>query len=220
LCLSLPELQTLEGSNEKELPEGGRSIYKRREIMLQTKKWVFHVATLKKEMGMFRGFLAIFLIIGAFGGQAVAGEFLDGSTQHEILIPFPPFGNKIIQIHICRGGSFMTGVHVKDNRFLCEDGIKYPRGRRYSPSDIKVNRTPDHGPARHYQSHGMAACPPGTAMVGLHEDRNVLLCAPLETTELFVDSHTQRLGMHACPKGSVMVGIHVGRNLLLCGRLR
>ena len=170
---------------------------------------------------MFRVFLTIFLIVGSFGGQAVAGEFLDHTTQHEIWLPWPTMlrGKEIQPIHVCPGASFMTGVHVKDNRFLCEDGIKYSRGGRYSPSDIKVNRTPGGGPPKRYQSHGMVACPPGTAMVGLHEGLNTLLCVSLETTELFVDSHTVRQNMHACPHRSVMVGIHVDRNLLLCGRL-
>ena len=84
-----------------------------------------------------------------------------------------------------------------------------------------------------YQSHEMAACPPGKAMVGLHAARNVLLCAPLQVSDLFVDSHTYRQPegaatpifgsstgkMHACPKGSVMMGIHDARDLLLCGRV-
>jgi len=188
--------------------------------MGQTKHWFFILATLKKAVGMGRIFLALCLFAGTFGGQAVAGEFLDQATQHAIAIPFGAVLSQGIQsVHVCPCGSFMTGVHIRDNRFLCEDGITDSRGGRYTPSQIRVNVSPGTSRQR-YQSHGMAACPPGTAMVGLHEGKNALLCAPLETTELFVDSHTVRQNMHACPHGSVMVGIHVGRNLLLCGRPR
>ena len=191
--------------------------------MRETKKWVFHAATLKNEVGMFRGFLAFFLIIGAFGGQAFAGEFIDYGTAYKIMVPFSDFmgdkGSEVVGIHICAGGSFMTGVHVQENRFLCDDGRSWPRSG-YSPADIKTNVDPGRKGFHRYQSHGMAACPPGTAMIGLHAARNVLLCAPLPTTDWFVDPHTQRQRMHACPEGSVMVGIHVGRNNFLCGRVR
>lgn len=187
--------------------------------MGQTKNCFFILATLKKAVGMVSIFLAICLLAGTFGGQAVAGEFLDQTTQHAISIPFGVLPQGVESVHVCPCGCFMTGVHIQDNRFLCEDGITDARGGRYTPSEIRVNASPG-APRQRYQSHGMAACPPGTAMVGLHEGKNALLCAPLETTELFVDSYTQRLGMKACPIGTVMVGIDVGRNLLLCGRPR
>jgi hypothetical protein len=188
----------------------------------QTKNLYLILNSLKREVGMFRGFLAIFLIAGAFGGQAGAGEFVDYGTQHQIMPPFADFmgdkGTEVLALHICASGSFMTGVHVKYNRFLCEDGLSSFRGGAYSPSDIRTNLNPNKQPPVRYQSHGMAACPPGTAMVGLHAARNVLLCVPLQTTDWFIDANTARYGMHACPQGSVMAGIHVGRNLLLCGR--
>jgi hypothetical protein len=187
--------------------------------MGQTKSWFVNLATLRKEMGAFFIGLAIFLIAGSFGGQAVAGEFLDNGADPK------PLGTH--DIHTCRGGSFMVGVHVGKNIFLCDDSFGY-LGKTYLPSDLTDQRTPtpaapNISPFRSYESHGMAACPPGKAMVGLHVGRNVLLCAPLQTRDLFVDEYTttsKGLRMHRCPEGSVMVGIHVGRNLLLCGRVR
>jgi len=188
--------------------------------MRQTKNWFFILASLKKKVDMLRIFLAIFLIAGAFGGPAVADEFVDYGTQYQFKPPFADFlGQEPISLHICAGGSFMTGVHVKYNWFLCEDGKGW-FGSTYRPSELTANEMP--GRKERYSSHGMAACPPGKAMVGLHADRNVLLCAPLKMTDLFIDADTQRDKMpvmHACPKGSVMVGIHDAHNLLLCGRL-
>jgi hypothetical protein len=189
--------------------------------MGEIKRWFVNLATLRKEMVGFFIILAIFLIAGSFGGQAVAGEFLDSGTDTRS----KPLGTQ--DIHTCRGGSFMVGVHVGKNIFLCDDSFGY-LGKTYSPSDLTDQRTPtpaapNISPFRPYESHGMAACPPGKAMVGLHVGRNVLLCAPLQTRDLFVDEYTQTstgLRMHRCPEGSVMVGIHVGRNLLLCGRVR
>jgi hypothetical protein len=165
---------------------------------------------------MFRIFLAICLIAGAFGGQAVAGEFTDTGTQTRIFVNFIGIESNV-DLHMCRGGAFMVGVHVGENRFLCDDSIGF-MGKTYAPSDLKPNYAP--GRQDRYSSHRMAACPPGTAMTGLHVGKNVLLCAPLQTNDLFVDASTERAKMHACPAGSVMVGIHVGRNLLLCGHVQ
>jgi hypothetical protein len=197
------------------------SILKGRNIMGQIGRGIVNLATLKKEVGMFCILLTTFMIPGTFGGQAIAGEFLDSGTDTRS----KPLGTH--DIHTCRGGSFMVGVHVGKNIFLCDDSFGY-LGKTYSPSDLTDQRTPtpaapNISPFRPYESHGMAACPPGKAMVGLHVGRNVLLCAPLQTRDLFVDEYTQTskgLRMHRCPEGSVMVGIHVGRNLLLCGRVR
>ncbi len=168
---------------------------------------------------MFRIFLALCLIAGAFGGQAVAGETVDIGTQTKMYVNFIGI-ERDLDIHMCRGGVFMVGVHVGENRFLCEDRFGY-MGYSYAPSDLKPNYAPGRGDR--YSSHGMAAYPPGTAMVGLHVAKNELLCAPLPALvvnyDLIVDSHTERSGMHACQESRVMVGINVGTNQLLCGRV-
>jgi len=176
-------------------------------------------------------FLVSALCVGF--GLAIATEFIDPEpgTQYEVTVPFSDFQKApALVLHKCGGSSFMVGVHVKKNQFLCEDGVGW-FGTVYQPSDLTVNAMQPKLFER-YQSHGMAACPPGKAMTGLHAARNVLLCAPLQMTDLFVDSHTyrgvgpvggigglQQARMHACPKGSVMVGIHDARDLLLCGRV-
>ncbi len=201
--------------------------------MHHIKNWFFILITWKKEVGKLQIFMASFLIAGALEGQAVAAEFIDpdNGTQYEIMVPFTDFqGKGPLTLHKCAGSSFMVGAHVKNNQFLCEDGVGW-FGTAYQPSDLTTNAMPPKVFER-YQSHGMAACPPGKAMVGLHAARNVLLCAPLQTTDWFVDSYTYRqpegvtsfLGplrgsMHTCPKGSVMVGIHDARDLYLCGRV-
>lgn len=166
---------------------------------------------------MLRIFLAICMIAGAFGGQAIASEFLDTGTGNRIFVNFIGIESDL-DIHMCKGGTFMVGVDVEESRFLCDDSIGF-MGSTYAPSDLEPNYALDRNVR--YTSHGMAACPPDTAMVGLQVSRNVLLCAPCtaldETQELFVDADTERLGMHACPENSVMVGILAGRDLLLCG---
>ena len=169
---------------------------------------------------MFRIFLVVWMIAGAFGGQAIACEFQDTGTQTSIFVNFHDIESDL-DVHICKGGTFMTGVRVEENRFLCDDSIGL-MGSAYEPSDLEPNYALD----RHvrYVSHGMAACPPPTAMVGLNTSKNVLLCAPcpafVATEDLFVDIDTVREGMHACPEGSVMVGILPGHDLLLCGQVR
>ena len=206
--------------------------------MRQTKNWFFILASLKKQVDMLRIFLAISLIAGAFGGQAVAAEFIDYGTSHQFMVPFADSSKGPLALHICGGNTFMIGVHVKDNKFACEDsfpflyadgGDKFFYSIRYqSPAEIIPNA--QRGSVQRYESHGMAACPPGTAMIGLHAARNVLACAPFSSTnpsdsmwalDLFVDAHTYRnVGgerLHTCPLGSVMVGIHDARDLLLCG---
>jgi len=169
---------------------------------------------------MFRIFLAICMIAGTFGGQVVACEFLDTGTQTRIFVNFIGIESDL-DIPMCKGGTFMVGVDFGENRFLCDDSIGFI-GSTYAPSDLEPNYALD--PQVRYTSHGMAACPLDTAMVGLHAPQNVLLCAPCtaldETQELFVDADTVRSGMHACPEGSVMVGILVGHDLLLCGPVR
>jgi len=160
------------------------------------------------------------MIAGAFGGQAIASEFQDTGTQASIFVNFNDI-ESALDVHICKGGTFMIGVQVEEDRFLCEDSIGF-MGSAYAPSDLEPNYALD----RHvrYISHGMAACPPPTAMVGLNASKNVLLCAPcpafVATQDLFVDIDTVREGMHACPEDSVMVGILLDHDLLLCGRIR
>jgi len=157
------------------------------------------------------------MIGGAFGGGAIACEFLDSGTENRIFVNFIDIESDL-DIHMCKGGTFMVGVDVGEIRYLCDDSIGF-MGSTYAPSDLEPNYAL--GRQVHYESHGMAACPPDTAMVGLHVSRNVLLCTPCsaldETQELFVDADTVWLGMHACPEDSVMVGILAGRDLLLCG---
>jgi hypothetical protein len=166
---------------------------------------------------MLRIFLAICMIAGAFGGQATASEFLDKGTENRVFVNFIGIEDDL-DIHMCKGGTFMVGVDVEENRFLCDDSVGF-MGLTYAPSDLEPNYAL--GRQVRYTSHGMVACPPDTAMVGLDVAEDVLLCAPCtaldETQELFVDADTGRLGMHACPEGSVMVGVLVGRDLLLCG---
>jgi len=160
------------------------------------------------------------MVAGAFGGQAIACEFQDAGTKTSIFVNFSDI-ERDLDIHMCKGGTFMVGVQVEENRFLCDDSIGL-MGSAYESSDLE----PNYALNRHvrYISHGMAACPPPTAMVGLNTSQNVLLCAPnpafVATEDLFVDIDTIREGMHACPEGSVMVGILAGNDLLLCGRIR
>jgi len=169
---------------------------------------------------MFRIFLAICMIVGAFGGQTVACEFQDAGTKTRMFVNFSDI-QRDLDIHMCKGGTFMVGVQVEENRFLCEDSIGF-MGSAYVPSDLEPNYALD----RHvrYISHGMTACPPPEAMVGLDIDHNVLLCAPnpafVASEDLFVDIDTAREGMHACPESSVMVGILPDHDLLLCGQVR
>jgi len=168
---------------------------------------------------MVRIFLAICMIVGAFGGQAIACEFQDAGTKTRMFVDFSDI-ERDLDIHMCKGGTFMVGVQVEENRFLCDDSIGLI-GSAYAPSDLE----PNYALNRHvrYISHGMAACPPPTAMVGLDVDHNVLLCAPspalVTMLDLSVDVDTVREGMHACPEGSVMVGILLGHDLLLCGQV-
>jgi len=160
------------------------------------------------------------MIVGAFGGQAIACEFQDAGTKTSIFVNFSDI-ERDLDIHMCKGGTFMVGVQVEENRFLCDDSVGL-MGSAYESSDLEPNYALD----RHvrYISHGMVACPPPEAMVGLDVDHNVLLCAPdpafVATEDLFVDIDTVREGMHACPEGSVMVGILAGNDLLLCGQVR
>ena len=169
---------------------------------------------------MLRIFLAICMIVGAFGGQAIASEFQDTGTKTSMFVNFSDI-EMDLDIPMCKGGTFMVGVRVEENRFLCEDSIGL-MGAAYAPSDLE----PNYALNRYvrYESHGMAACPPPTAMVGLNTSKNVLLCAPcpafVASEDLFVDIDTEREGMHACPEGSVMVGILLGHDLLLCGQVR
>jgi len=168
---------------------------------------------------MLRIFLVICMIASIFGGQAVAGEFTDTGTQTRIFVNFSDIYSDL-DIHICKGGTFMTGIQVEENRFLCDDSMGL-MATAYDPSDLEPNYAFDQ--QVRYVSHGMAACPPPTAMVGLDVDHNVLLCAPcpsfVATEDLFVDIDTAREGMHACPEGSVMVGILPDHDLLLCGQV-
>ena len=170
---------------------------------------------------MFRIFLAICMIVGSFGGQAIACEFQDAGTKIRMFVNFSDI-ERHLDIHMCKGGTFMVGVQVEENRFLCDDSIGF-MASAYEPSDLEPNYDALNRHVR-YISHGMAACPPPTAMVGLDVDQNVLLCAPctafVATEDLFVDIDTVREGMHACPEGSVMVGILLGHDLLLCGQVR
>lgn len=64
----------------------------------------------------------------------------------------------------------------------------------------------------------MHCCPPGSAMIGLHQDANVFKCARLTdpTGVVTLDTGTQRNDMHACPFGQVMVGLHADLNQLAC----
>jgi hypothetical protein len=160
------------------------------------------------------------MVAGAFGGQAVACEFQDAGTKTRMFVNFSDIHSEL-DIHMCKGGTFMVGVQVEENRFLCDDSIGLI-GSAYAPSDLEPNYALNRDVR--FISHGMAACPPPTAMVGLNTSKNVLLCAPcpalVATQDLFVDMNTVREGMHACPEGSVMVGILLGHDLLLCGQVR
>jgi len=168
---------------------------------------------------MLRIFLAICMIVGAFGGQAIACEFQDTGTKTRMFVNFSDI-ERDLNIHMCKGGTFMVGVDVEENRFLCDDSMGL-MAAAYDPSDLEPNYALDR--QVRYTSHGMAACPPPTAMVGFDVDHNVLLCAPcpslVATEDLFVDIDTVRDDMHTCPEGSVMVGILPDHDLLLCGQV-
>ena len=181
---------------------------------------------------MRRIILTLFLVVASMGGRATAAEFVDYSTAHQMAVPFSDVSQNPLSLHICANYSFMIGVHVQANQFACEDVFTTePPDSRESirhggPAQIKPNANPNALNMR-YESYGMAACPPGTAMVGLHAAGNVLACAPVPqyyTLEFMVDPHTYRflgtVNMHVCPKNWFMVGIHEGRDLLLCGRLK
>jgi hypothetical protein len=69
----------------------------------------------------------------------------------------------------------------------------------------------------------MHCCPNGYAMTGVHVDRNVFRCSPLDTPGKLgpptLDVGTVRNGMHTCPYGQVMVGLRVDANQLACQAL-
>ncbi|MDU8927256.1 hypothetical protein RXV86_07660 [Alisedimentitalea sp. MJ-SS2] len=175
-----------------------------------------------KEVEMVARILAALLFSVAFVQPAPAETFVDGGTQ-------------MSSTHVCgRSNAVMKGAHVGKNLFLCTDqliwtsasGIATAWFPVYIQSDVKSN----YYNGSKYQSHGMAACPPGFAMAGFNERLNILACVDVARSapsgaklQQWVDGHTQfRTGsvtMHACPgDGSFMVGIHVGKNLFLCGR--
>lgn len=189
--------------------------------------------------------LVLILLVLSFAQAAVAETFVDGGSQHNMAKPglgslVKPglVGGKLHAVHVCgRGNAVMTGAHVGQNLFLCTDQLSMMSANGntvtwspvYSSSDITSNYV---NGLSSYQSHGMAACPPGHAMVGLHAGANILACVDVARSapqgarlQQWVDGNTQtRQGMvniHSCgAEGSFMVGIHVGRNLFLCGRFQ
>ena len=70
------------------------------------------------------------------------------------------------------------------------------------------------------QRNGMHSCPLGRFVVGVHVNRNLLLCSDefggYSSLVEVIDRSTQVQGMHACPEGMAMTGLHVGKNLLAC----
>jgi hypothetical protein len=182
--------------------------------------------------------LAVGCLVSAllsFTPNANAETFLDGGTQQQLGVQ-KGFVGKLLSVHVCgRGNAVMQGVHVGQNQFLCTDRITSTLSdgstRTWVPAYTRGEVTSNYVNNMPYQSNGMAACPPGYAMVGLHAGENVLACAYVarsapagNTLQLWVDSSTQhwegRLSLHSCGEGAFMVGIHVGNNLLLCGRYR
>jgi len=151
---------------------------------------------------------------------AAAFEFVDFNTQHWMGF----------NVHICGQKSFMRGAHVQANRFLCTNKMTvYQHGGRKVIGEQMIVASRRLVSNQGYQSHGMAACPPGKAMVGLHAGKNQLVCGSMVglgkryALEVSIDSNTVEqeggVTMHACPVGSVMVGIHISKNLFLCGHL-
>jgi len=184
-----------------------------------------------------RVFVLILLAL-SFAQAAVAETFVDGGSQHNMAKPGLGVGGKLISVHVCgRGNAVMTGAHVGQNLFLCSDQLSMTSANGstitwspvYNPWDIRSNLV---NGLSSYQSHGMAACPPGHAMVGLHAGANILACVDVARSapqgarlQQWVDGNTQTrqgmVNMHSCgAEGSFMVGIHVGRNLFLCGRFQ
>jgi hypothetical protein len=64
----------------------------------------------------------------------------------------------------------------------------------------------------------MHCCPQGTAMIGVHVDRNTFKCATLKQPggARVLDTGTVRNNMHVCPQGQVMVGLRADMNRLAC----
>lgn len=124
--------------------------------------------------------------------QALATEYIDYGTQRS-------------NMHACQVGSYMTGLHIKDNRFSCT-----PDFSNYSYGNEWVDQST--------QKLGMHVCPDEMAMTGYNYGKNLLLCArfPKALVNETIDTSTQRNSMHSCPMGSIMIGIHAGNNLLLC----
>lgn len=164
--------------------------------------------------------LALCTITYAVNSQAQWGnenEYVDDNTN----LP-TTFIVGDMTMHTCPSG-FMSGFHKSKNDLLCLH--KYGNLTRSSAIDDHItNRL------------GMHACSPGSAMVGIHVDNNVLKCgspgipgAPgwpygsrIDTNSEFVSyggAGTLRYGMHACPEGWVMTGIHVVGNRFLCSMI-
>ena len=125
-----------------------------------------------------------------------AGEVVDVSTVRE-------------GMHACPGDSFVTGIHVGQNKLLCSDLFAPFRsvvgGATLATVDV------------HTRDQGMHACPAGMAITGIHVGDDKLLCESLRGLgHREIDRDTTRQEMHACPPSTVAVGIHVGQNLLLC----
>jgi hypothetical protein len=112
-------------------------------------------------------------------------------------------------MHACPEGSYMSGVRVDNNEFLCAR-----RGLDTYQTSEEIVRYKGG-----YAEFGMANCPRGYAMTGFHEAKNQLLCAPLNGNARQIDYSTSRAGMHTCPGGGVMTGIHVGKNRLTCQKV-
>src|SRR5271165_2898633 len=132
-----------------------------------------------------------FVFSGAF---ASAQEVVDYTTARQ-------------GMHACPVGLYMTGIHVGNNIFLCNQ-----IGRGYQISEEIVDTST--------VDFGMHACPSGKVMTGFHESENRLLCAPTPETMASArildqpPGQTVRQNMHACPINLPMSGIHVGNNTL------
>ena len=118
---------------------------------------------------MRRIILAVLLVFTIVGGRATAAEFVDYGTQHQLYVEDLEVRNPL-SLHICANNAFMIGAHVKANQFVCEDTFPIVGFWGQSASREPQILFRHSGPAAifsnvkkmvRYQSHGMAACPPG-----------------------------------------------------------
>jgi hypothetical protein len=106
----------------------------------------------------------------------------------------------------CPPGMYLTGVHEKAGRALCQ----WMPGNWASVDHEFIDSTTS--------KHGMDHCPPGFAMTGVHINNSTIMCAPFNASQSdsVVEKQLRRQGMMACPVGSAMAGIHAKNTWVSC----